>query len=59
LKCWQVSARAGAASALAINGGFASSGLTERLYDLRRAQAKIGKSIKALPALKRRELVQA
>jgi addiction module HigA family antidote len=29
------------------------------LYDLRVAQVKIGKSIKALPALKRRELVRA
>src|ERR1700676_5540939 len=29
------------------------------LYDLRVAQAKIGKSIKALPKLKRRELVHA
>jgi addiction module HigA family antidote len=31
----------------------------QSLYDLRLAQEKAGKSIKALPTLKRRELVQA
>ncbi|PYX60469.1 MAG: addiction module antidote protein, HigA family [Acidobacteria bacterium] len=31
----------------------------QSLYDLRLAQEKAGKSIKALPALKRRELVHA
>src|SRR6202166_4078550 len=31
----------------------------QSLYDLRIAQVKIGKSIKALPTLKRRELVHA
>ena len=31
----------------------------QSLYDLRLAQQKAGKSIKALPTLKRRELVQA
>src|SRR5882762_6932229 len=31
----------------------------QRLYDLRLAQEKVGKSIKALPTLKRRELVHA
>ena len=31
----------------------------QSLYDLRLAQKKAGKSIKALPTLKRRELVQA
>src|SRR6266480_3758058 len=31
----------------------------QSLYDLRLAQQKAGKSIKALPALKRRELVHA
>ncbi len=31
----------------------------QSLYDLRVAQVKIGKSIKALPRLKRRELVHA
>lgn len=31
----------------------------QALYDLRRAEGKIGKSIKALPKLKRRELVHA
>jgi len=31
----------------------------QSLYDLRRAQEKVGKSIKALPTLKQRELVHA
>ena len=31
----------------------------QSLYDLRLAQEKVGKSIKALPTLKRRELVHA
>jgi plasmid maintenance system antidote protein VapI len=31
----------------------------QTLYDLRLAQEKIGKSIKALPTLKRRELIRA
>jgi addiction module HigA family antidote len=31
----------------------------QTLYDLRLAQEKIGKSIKALPTLKRRELIHA
>jgi addiction module HigA family antidote len=31
----------------------------QNLYDLRLAQKKAGKSVKALPKLKRRELVQA
>jgi len=31
----------------------------QNLYDLRLTQEKVGKSIKALPALKRRELVHA
>jgi addiction module HigA family antidote len=31
----------------------------QRLYDLRLAQEKVGKSIKALPTLKRRDLVHA
>jgi addiction module HigA family antidote len=31
----------------------------QSLYDLRPAQEKVGKSIKALPTLKRRELVHA
>jgi antitoxin HigA-1 len=31
----------------------------QSLYDLRLAQQKVGKSIKSLPRLKRRELVQA
>ena len=31
----------------------------ESLYELRLAQGKVGKSIKALPTLKRRELVHA
>ncbi len=31
----------------------------QSLYDIRRAQQKAGKSIKALPTLKRRELVHA
>jgi addiction module HigA family antidote len=31
----------------------------QNLYDLRLAQKKAGKSVKALPRLKRRELVQA
>ena len=31
----------------------------QSLYELRLAQAKVGKSIKALPTLKRRELVHA
>jgi len=31
----------------------------QSLYELRRAQEKVGKSIKALPRLKRRELVHA
>ena len=31
----------------------------QSLYDLRLAQEKVGKSIKALPTLKRRELVRA
>jgi hypothetical protein len=31
----------------------------QSLYDLRLAQEKVGKSIKTLPTLKRRELVHA
>jgi antitoxin HigA-1 len=31
----------------------------QSIYDLRLAQEKVGKSIKALPTLKRRELVNA
>lgn len=31
----------------------------QSLYDLRRAEEKVGKSIKGLPTLKRRELIRA
>ena len=31
----------------------------QSLYDLRRAEEKVGKSIKSLPTLKRRELIRA
>ena len=31
----------------------------QSLYDLRRAQEKVGRSIKALPTLKRREFIRA